>query len=81
VGDERRLTVRECWFHLQRLDEALADVPADRGCMGRMGRLLENRKFFEMQLELKLRHESPYREIMELREKERANDQQSECRR
>jgi hypothetical protein len=81
VGDERRLTVRECWFHLQRLDEALAAVPADRGCMGRMGRLLENRKFFEMQLELKLRHESPYREIMELREKERANDQQSECRR
>lgn len=45
------MTVRECWARLQQIDEALADLPADRGCMHKMGRLLENRHFFESQLE------------------------------
>lgn len=51
MGDEHRLTVKECWARLQQVDEALATIPADRGCMHRMGRLLENRQFFERQLE------------------------------
>jgi hypothetical protein len=78
MGDERRLTVRECWARLQQIDEALADLPADRGCMKRMDRLFENRQFFERQLEQRLRHESPYRELLELRAKEQEHEQQSQ---
>jgi hypothetical protein len=77
VGDERRLSVRECWARLQQIDEALADLPADKGCMHRMGRLLENRQFFERQLENKLQRESPYREILEQRSKDMNNKEQN----
>jgi hypothetical protein len=45
MGDERRLNVKECWFHLQRVDEAIS-----AGAIN-FTALYESREFFERQLE------------------------------
>ena len=48
MGDERRLTVRECWARLQRIDEALEGYTRST----HHNVLLESRRFFEQQLEV-----------------------------
>jgi hypothetical protein len=78
MGDERRLSVRECWARLQQIDESISTLGLDES--HKLERLLENRQFFERQLENKLKRESPYREILELKAKEKNNvTQRSEC--
>ena len=47
MGDERRLTVQQCWDHLQRIDEALSDYARS----GYHNTLMQSRGFYERQLQ------------------------------